>query len=94
MVDTQITNQSKRAQNYARQVLRTVEEELRTAGWYDEKWLEQVLRQITLNFNEACDRWRTLYKTAFYQIKLQQAVILDHSRSAADHARAKSLQRS
>ena len=88
VVDT-LNNESvrKRAQNYARQVLRTVEEELRTAGWYDEKWLEQVLRQITLNFNEACDRWRTLYKTAFYQIKLQQAVILDHSRSAADHAR-------
>ncbi len=94
VVDT-LNNESvrKRAQNYARQVLRTVEEELRTAGWYDEKWLEQVLRQITLNFNEACDRWRTLYKTAFYQIKLQQAVILDHSRSAADHARAKSLRR-
>ena len=31
--------------------------------------------------------------TAFYQVKLQQAVILDHTRSIADHARAKSLRK-
>ncbi len=83
----------KRAQHYAQQVLKTVENELQLAGWYDDNWLEQVLRQITLDFNEACNRWRTLYQTAFYQVKLQQSVILDHSRSASDHVRAKSLRK-
>lgn len=80
-----------RAAHYGNQVLQPLEGELSQAGWYYDGWIEQVLKEIPLTFQEACNRWRTLYLSAYSQVKVQTAVIMDHTRSAIDHRRARSL---
>lgn len=80
-----------RAAHYSHQVLQPLEDELSLAGWYYDGWIEQVLKEIPLTFKEACNRWCTLYLSACSQVKLQTAVIMDHTRSAMDHRRARLL---
>ena len=82
-----------RANYYTHQVLLELESELRQAGWYDDNWIEQALRQLTIDFDQACQRWRTLYLTAYNQSKLQSSIIMDHSRSMSDKNRARSLRK-
>lgn len=79
-----------RALHYSQQVLKKIESELSLSGWYHEEWIEQTLRELKLNFEEACERWRTLYRSAVSQMKLQSAVIMDHTR-AQDHRLARRL---
>lgn len=79
------------AAHYSQQVLEPLEGELNQAGWYDIGWIDQVLKEIPLTFKEACNRWCTLYLSAFSQVKIQTAVIMDHTRSSLDHRRARQL---
>ena len=48
----------RRARGRVEQVLSTMKEELAQSNWYSEHWTEEVLNQITLNFDATCDRWR------------------------------------
>jgi ATP-dependent helicase YprA (DUF1998 family) len=85
------TNARQRALNRARVVLSSIESELQTADWYSDTWLEGVINNISLDFNRACDRWRTLYRAAKGQQKTQQRVIDDVSRSSRDRDQARRL---
>ena len=60
------------------------------APWYADGWLDEVLRNIPLAFEQALERWRFLYRTARHQADEQHRIILDHSRPQ-DHENAKRL---
>jgi ATP-dependent helicase YprA (DUF1998 family)/very-short-patch-repair endonuclease len=77
----------------AQDVLSSIQPYLETAEWYTPQWLETVLHNIPQSFNQACDRWRSLYRTAYLQSETQHRIILDASRSEKDRDLAKSLRR-
>lgn len=56
----------------AQHLLAEIEVDLEKAGWYHEHWLEEVLRDIPRRFDQACDRWRQLYRDALIQVTTQQ----------------------
>lgn len=64
-------------------------DELAQAAWWDETWLDRVLARSPAALDEACDRWRDLYRSALGTYKTQSAVIADVSRAkpAKDEAR-------
>jgi hypothetical protein len=37
---------------------------LEDAGWYSDRWLDQVIEDAPAGFDRAFDRWRELYKAA------------------------------
>lgn len=80
-----------RAQQRAQRLLQSIGPELQHARWYREDWLDDVLTRLPQQFNEACNRWRSLYRAAVQQRKHQNQVIGDHSRQPIDRDRAKRL---
>lgn len=83
----------RRARERAEQVLATIADELRGAEWYGPRWLDEVLAQVGRQFEQACERWRGLYRAALSQAKAQDRIIRDASRSAQDKAQAERLRR-
>ena len=80
-----------RAHAHAARVLASIGDELAEADWWSPTWLADTLSAIPLRFDEACRRWRDLFRAAEGQQATQNAVVLDKSRSADDKARAKRL---
>ncbi len=80
-----------RALQRARRLLESIGPDLANAGWYRPDWLDDVLARLPQSFDEACNRWRSLYRAAVQQRALQNRVIGDHSRSPGDRDRAKRL---
>jgi ATP-dependent helicase YprA (DUF1998 family)/very-short-patch-repair endonuclease len=56
-----------------------------------EAWLQRVLDQVPRSFEQACERWCGLYKSAHRQYKRQSAIAIDASRDQADKKAAKRL---
>ena len=79
------------ARKSALRVLETIRRDLEKTNWYHENWLEEVLKQLLKRFDDACERWRNLYKSACSQAKVQSEIILDASRREEDKKRAKLL---
>ena len=77
----------------AQAILDDLKDELATAAWYTPEWLDRVLLQVEKQFEVACERWRTMYRSARYQQELQNKIILDHTRAPKDHEKAKRLRR-
>jgi very-short-patch-repair endonuclease len=67
------------------------EAELADAPWWQHDWIDTTIANAFSNFNLACERWRTLYRTARRQAELHFRIINDHSRSAEDKRRSKGL---
>lgn len=65
--------------------------ELAAADWYSDGWLRAVLEQLPLAFEQACDRWRSLYRAALAQQIAQNKVIKDASSSPDAKKRARRL---
>ena len=82
---------ARKAQQHAQSVLSTISSELAHANWYTDAWLETTIRQIPIEFEQACKRWRSLYRAAKSQQKAQQKIIDNHARSKDDHDQAKRL---
>ena len=80
-----------RARLKAQKALLNIEEQLKSTDWWNENWLDSVLSQIDLQFNQACERWRNLYRSAKRQQHLQHDIINDASRDAKDHQTARRL---
>lgn len=85
--------QSPRAKAKARaeQALAAIADELMGAGWYTDSWLDGVLQKIPQRFEQACERWRQLYRAAHEQHKKQSAIIRDASRPEKDKAEARRI---
>ena len=82
-----------RARDRARQVLATLGDELIVSDWYSEAWLDEILHQMARAFDQACDRWRGLYRAALAQATAQDRIIRDASRSPEDKKQAERLRR-
>ncbi len=75
----------------ARSVFMSIEAELKKVEWYSDAWLEGVLNHVPLAFDQACERWRSLYRSAKGQQKAQQKIIDDVARPARDRDQARRL---
>jgi very-short-patch-repair endonuclease len=75
----------------ASRVLRDLEGVLNRAGWWNDQWVEDRLRQIPVTFDQALDRWRTLYRAADRQQVTQNRVANDNSRTQFDRNLARRL---
>ncbi len=82
-----------RAKGRAEKILATIRSELEASDWYSEGWLDEVIRRLSRTFEDACQRWRDLYRAAMDQRDRQDRIVVDASRSADDRAKAKGLRR-
>ncbi|MER6971188.1 DEAD/DEAH box helicase [Nocardioides sp. NPDC000445] len=57
----------------ARAVLTPLAPVLVTAPWYEEGWLEAVLKEAPAEFDRACERWRGLHRTVSAEMDLANA---------------------
>jgi len=72
-------------------IFSTLETDLQRADWYHTDWLQQTLDRVETDFDEACNRWRDLYRAAWKQRAVQHGIIQDVSRSPKDKQLAKRL---
>ncbi len=86
-------NAIRRTKTRSVKILDTLMRELELSDWHTDKWLGEILSQIIRQFDQACNRWRNLYRAALRQREVQHAVIVDVSRSAEDKKQAKRLRR-
>ncbi len=82
-----------RALERAGRVLSSLEPALATAPWHTPDWLESVLHQVSRRFEQACDRWRTLYRSALLQVRLQTRTSNDMSLTQRERDQARRLRR-
>jgi superfamily II DNA/RNA helicase len=82
-----------RAKAHAEAVLATIGQELGDVDWWNSAWLDHVLHSAAAQLDQACDRWRGLFRSAHATIDLQTAVIKDASRSHQDKQAAKRIRR-
>lgn len=80
-----------RARQKAQEVLSSIHEHLAESDWYADDWLDEVVNQLETRFEDACTRWRTLYKSAYRQAENQQKIILDASRPMTEKDKARRL---
>jgi len=82
-----------RARERIARVLADLQDDLEKSDWYTDRWLDEVLSQVSHDFDRACERWRTLYRAALAQREIQNRIIGDASRSLEDKNQAKRLRR-
>jgi very-short-patch-repair endonuclease len=82
-----------RARARAREALQSIGAELEAADWWTEGWADRVLDGAAQGLEDACDRWRGLYRSALATIDTQNAVIKDASKSLQHKNEAKRLRR-
>src|SRR5699024_2411897 len=70
-----------------------VMDNLREMPWWDEDWLERIIRSAPKRFDEAFDRWRELFRAALVDQAEQNRRVLDHSLSERDRAQATNRRR-
>ncbi|MBW2072408.1 MAG: DEAD/DEAH box helicase [Deltaproteobacteria bacterium] len=77
----------------SRRIMASIEAELHEVDWYSEGWLDDVIAKVLLSFEQACERWRSLYRAAANQRDTQHKIISDASRSTEDKRQARRLRR-
>ncbi len=82
---------AERARARAERILAGMHGELAGADWWTPAWLDQVLARIPLAFEQACTRWRTLYRAAHRQREVQHQIVGDHTRSQMERDQARRL---
>ncbi|WP_262402421.1 DEAD/DEAH box helicase [Actinomadura sp. CNU-125] len=58
-------------------------------SWWDDEWLERVVRSAPSEFDAACERWRTLYKRAKNEREVQHDRADDYTLTGDARTRAK-----
>lgn len=81
----------KKARDRASSILESLKDELSMAEWLDENWLNEAFNSLYNEFDRACDRWRTLYRSAYNQSEIQSQIIRDATKTQEEKTRAKSL---
>jgi len=77
----------------SKRILASIDEDLGETDWYSPGWVEEVLNKSLLSFEQACGRWRALYRAAAKQRETQHKIVMDASRSPEDRKQAKRLRR-
>jgi very-short-patch-repair endonuclease len=92
-IHAELVNPVHRSQAHARanQLIDSIREDLKGAPWFHEQWTKEVLDQLELSFDRACERWRTLYRAAVRQQRLHNRIVLDHARPEAERTHSKRL---
>jgi len=92
-VKTKLSSEHGRSQavTRAKNVLSTIEHELRDSDWYSESWVEEAVKQVMRRFDDACARWRSLFQAARNQVIFQSAIAIDNSRPQNDRRMARRL---
>ncbi len=67
--------------------------DLEKSHWYSEDWFNREIEHAAENFESATGRWKHLYRSALSQLKQQNSIIADASRSSKDKERARRLHR-
>ncbi|GAB4431026.1 MAG: DEAD/DEAH box helicase [Anaerolineae bacterium] len=80
-----------RAEQRLVKILGTIAETLAEAGWYDDTWLANTLKQATSQFDEKCNRWRDLYLSALKQRDRQDEIVRSPASSPKDKEAARRL---
>jgi very-short-patch-repair endonuclease len=80
-----------RAKTRAQAVLATLADDLDASDWWTPTWLDETLHAVGKRFEDACDRWRTLFRAAQAQRAAQNAIIGDASRRQSDKDTARRL---
>ncbi|MFA7233744.1 MAG: DEAD/DEAH box helicase [Terrimicrobiaceae bacterium] len=75
----------------ANQLMSSIQGILASATWFHENWTKEVLDQIERSFDNACERWRSLYRSALRQRELHHKIIGDHSRPEAERNHSRRL---
>ena len=75
----------------ANALITSLQAELATAAWFHENWLLEVLDQIERSFDSACERWRSLYRSAVRQRELHHRIIVDQARPEAERNHSRRL---
>ncbi len=86
-------NARAKAKARAKEVFSLIGEELIFADGDLDKWIDTALAQVGLHFEQACSRWRDLYRAAHAQAKLQSKIILDATRTPDAKKQAERLRR-
>ena len=69
--DVAHTDARRRAKTRAETVLSSIRGELEGSNWWGPTWLSDVFQSIPMSFEEACNRWRSLYRAARAQAEAQ-----------------------
>ncbi|MCY4080256.1 MAG: DEAD/DEAH box helicase [Caldilineaceae bacterium] len=79
------------AKGRARRILDTLTDDLskQFAPWYTETWLDSTMNTAKRNFDDAFDRWRSLYKATSSQIKSANAILNNAAATERDRREAK-----
>lgn len=80
-----------RARTVARCALRDPLSKITERGDDADGWLDRVLQEIPDRFEEACARWRGLYRTAHAEYRVQSRRAIDASRDASERESATRL---
>jgi superfamily II DNA/RNA helicase/very-short-patch-repair endonuclease len=75
----------------ANRVLCPLHGELRESDWWDDGWLDRTLSTSQQRIDEACERWRSLYRGALKQARVQNKIIQDATSSAEARSQATKL---
>ncbi|HOT74392.1 MAG TPA: helicase-related protein [Candidatus Wallbacteria bacterium] len=81
----------KRAKLKAREIIDSINHEIKTADWWSEDWIDRAIDNIQQSFDQACERWRSLYRAAVQQAERQNKISNDASRSQDEKERARRL---
>jgi len=83
----------RRAADRARTIIDPLLPELRQVAWWHDSWVDDVLRASADRFDQACDRWRDLYRSALADQDEQNRLVLDINAPAATRKAAESRRR-
>jgi ATP-dependent helicase YprA (DUF1998 family) len=75
----------------ANQLVEGIRATLSATNWFHENWTREILDQIELGFDAACNRWRELYRAAVRQRELHHKILGDHSRPEAERNHSRRL---
>lgn len=85
------TGAKNRAMLRAKNILDDLVSDLRDCPWHAITWLSETMNKIERQFEDACERWRSLYRAAVDQRQAQYMILSDASRSQRDRDQAKRL---
>ncbi len=75
----------------ANDLIASIRDHLTGASWFHDDWAREALDQLELSFENACERWRSLYRSAVRQRELHHKIIVDHARPDAERNHSKRL---
>jgi hypothetical protein len=79
------------ARELADRLMLGIQDQLAGAPWFHPDWTRDTLEQLELSFEAACERWRSLYRSAVRQRELHHKIIVDHARPDAERNHSRRL---